>query len=197
MSSNRQQLVFVSHEEMQQCFNSILLKTGFSEDKAERLAAAFTQNSLDGIYTHGVNRFSRFIDYTKKGYVKTDGEPSLKSKNNGIEQWDGNLGPGILNAMIATDQSIKLADEFGIGCVALSNTNHWMRGGAYGWQAAIAGYVFIGFTNTIANMPAHGAIDKRLGNNPFVIALPYKDTSIVLDMAMSQYSFGGMELSAL
>jgi 3-dehydro-L-gulonate 2-dehydrogenase len=99
--------------------------------------------------------------------------------------------------MTATDRSIKLADEFGIGCVALSNTNHWMRGGAYGWQAAKAGYVFIGFTNTIANMPAHGAIDTRLGNNPIVLASPYKDSCIVLDMAMSQYSFGSMEMSAM
>jgi len=92
---------------------------------------------------------------------------------------------------------MKLADEYGIGCVALSNTNHWMRGGAYGWQAAIAGYVFIGFTNTIANMPAHGATDPRLGNNPLVIGLPYNDTAIILDMAMSQYSFGSMELAAM
>ena len=99
--------------------------------------------------------------------------------------------------MTATNRSINLADEFGIGCVALRNTNHWMRGGAYGWQAATAGYAFIGFTNTMANMPAHGAIDTRLGNNPIVLALPYKDSCIVLDMAMSQYSFGGMEMSAM
>ena len=195
--SSQQKIIFVTTKEMQQCFTSILLRTGFGEDKAERLATAFTQNSLDGIYTHGVNRFPRFIEYTKNGYVKIDTEPSLNSKNNGIEQWDGNLGPGILNAMTATNRSINLADEFGIGCVALRNTNHWMRGGAYGWQAATAGYAFIGFTNTMANMPAHGAIDTRLGNNPIVLALPYKDSCIVLDMAMSQYSFGGMEMSAM
>ena len=52
-----------------------------------------------------------------------------------MEQWNGQLGPGILNAQFAADQSMKLAGEYGIGCVALSNTNHWMRGGTYGWQA--------------------------------------------------------------
>jgi len=195
--SNRQQMIFVSPKEMEQCFNEILLKTGYSKDKAKQLAEAFTQNSLDGIYTHGVNRFPRFIEYSKNGYVKQDAEPLLRSKYNGIEQWDGNLGPGILNAIAAANQAMKLADEFGIGCVALSNTNHWMRGGAYGWQAAMAGYIFIGFTNTIANMPAYGAKDARLGNNPLVIAMPYNASAIVLDMAMSQYSFGSMELSAM
>jgi len=63
--SSRQQIIFVSEKEMQQCFNSILLKAGFTEDKAGRLSIAFTQNSLDGIYTHGVKRFPRFIEYVK------------------------------------------------------------------------------------------------------------------------------------
>ncbi|HET9746976.1 MAG TPA: 3-dehydro-L-gulonate 2-dehydrogenase [Chitinophagaceae bacterium] len=189
--------ILVSAHEMQDRLTNILLNTGFKKEKAETLARAFTENSLDGIYTHGINRFSRFVEYTRKGFVKQDAEPSLKFKNLGLEQWDGNLGPGILNAIASTDQSMKLAEEYGIGCVALSNTNHWMRGGAYGWQAAKAGYAFVGFTNTIANMPAHGSTSSRLGNNPLVVGLPYNDSAIVLDMAMSQFSFGSMELTAL
>ena len=187
----------IAADEMKLWFEKILLRLGFSKDKAEQIAHVFTQNSVDGVYTHGVNRFPRFVEYVQKGFVQIDADSSLKSKFNGIEQWDGNLGPGILNAIAATNHSMKLADEHGIGCIALSNTNHWMRGGAYGWQAAMAGYVFIGWTNTIANMPAWGATDARLGNNPLVIALPYNNDAIVLDMAMSQYSYGSLELSAM
>ena len=154
------------------------------------MCTIFTEISIDGIYTHGVNRFPRFIKYIKEGYVKPDATPSLENKFGGIEQWNGNLGPGILNALQVTGTVIYLADQYGIGCVALRNTNHWMRGGTYGWQAAKAGYVFIGWTNTIANMPAWGAKDAKLGNNPLVMALPYKNEAIVLDMAMSQYSYG-------
>jgi 3-dehydro-L-gulonate 2-dehydrogenase len=120
--------------------------------------------------------------------------PTLLYKFGGIEQWDGHQGPGTLNAIHATETAMQLAREYGIGCVALARTNHWIRGGTYGWHAAKAGFVFIGITNTIGAMPAWGAIDPRLGNNPFVMALPYKDEAIVLDMAMSQYSFGTMEL---
>ena len=85
---------------------------------------------------------------------------------------------------------MELAREYGIGCVALSNTNHWMRGGTYGWHAAKKGFVFIGWTNTIRNMSAWGAIDSRLGNNPIVLAIPYQEEAIVLDMALSQFSYG-------
>ena len=55
----------------------------------------------------------------------------------------------------------------------------------------------MGWTNTIGNMPAWGAVDGRLGNNPLVIAVPFRDEAIVLDMAMSQYSFGAMELAQM
>jgi 3-dehydro-L-gulonate 2-dehydrogenase len=182
---------------MEERLSAILIKYGFEEKKAAKCAAIFTNSSVDGIYTHGINRFSRFVEYLKKGYVRPDAEPTLKKKAGNIEQWDGNLGPGILNAVIATDRAIELAMEGGIGCVALSNTNHWMRGGSYGWQAARRGFAFIGFTNTIANMPAWGAKDQKLGNNPLVIAIPYKEEAIVLDMAMSQYSFGAMEMAVI
>ena len=184
-------------DKMNAVFESILLKHGLQKDKARLCAEVFTSNSVDGVYTHGVNRFPRFIEYIQKGYINIDAEPSLQHKSGGIEQWNGNLGPGILNAIAATNAVTKLSDEYGIGCVALANTNHWMRGGTYGWQAAKAGYVFISWTNTIANMPAWGATDARLGNNPLVIAIPYNDEAIVIDMAMSQFSFGAMELATL
>ena len=194
---NEVKTVLISKDEMQKTFVRLLIHYGISEKKAADIAAVFTANSIDGIYTHGVNRFPRFIQYLKDGFVKADAEPTLVSKFGGIEQWNGNIGPGILNAMHATERVMSLAKENGIGCVGLANTNHWMRGGTYGWQAAKAGFVFIGWTNTIANMPAWGAMNAKLGNNPLVLALPYKNEAVVLDMAMSQYSFGAMESAAL
>src|SRR5688572_4261749 len=189
--------IYVSAPDMQSQFTRILEKFGFTIEKAQKCAGIFTASSVDGVYTHGVNRFAKFVEYIKKGYVNPHAEPSLKNKSGGLEQWDGNLGPGPLNAMISTERAMQISLENGIGCVGLCNTNHWMRGGTYGWQAAKSGFIFIGFTNTIANMPAWGAIDSRLGNNPLVIALPYRDEAIVLDMAMSQYSFGSLELKKM
>jgi 3-dehydro-L-gulonate 2-dehydrogenase len=190
-------MLLVPAAEMQTVFQNILLKYQFERARAEQCAAIFTNNSVDGIYTHGVNRFPRFVQYIKEGFVKANAIPSLQNKFGGIEQWNGNLGPGTLNAVHATNAVMGLAQQHSIGCVAMANTNHWMRGGTYGWQAAKAGYVFIGWTNTLANMPAWCATNSKLGNNPLVIALPYKEEAIVLDMAMSQYSYGSLELSAM
>jgi 3-dehydro-L-gulonate 2-dehydrogenase len=108
-----------------------------------------------------------------------------------MERWDGQRGSGVINAIACTSRATDLAREQGMGMVALRNTNHWMRGGTYGWQAANEGCIGICFTNTIANMPPWGGKDSRIGNNPFIVSIPRKDGNhVVLDMALSQFSFG-------
>ena len=187
-------IVRIPPAEMVREFKEILADQGYTEPGAGILAQTFTDNSLDGVYTHGVNRFSGFIQDVRQGLVDIHAKAECVHRAGGIEQWEGHRAAGILNALDAADRSIVLAREYGIGCVALAHTNHWMRGGTYGRKVAEEGLVFIGWTNTIANMPAWGAVDVRLGNNPLVIGVPYGKESVVLDMAMSQYSFGSLKL---
>jgi 3-dehydro-L-gulonate 2-dehydrogenase len=68
-----------------------------------------------------------------------------------------------------------------------------MRGGAYGWQAASAGCALLAWTNTMPNMAPWGAREPRLGNNPLVVAVPRGAAPVVIDMAMSQFSYGRLE----
>lgn len=197
MTGNSPEFLRIPHSVMETQFYKILIKLGFSNDKARTCADIFTSNSLDGVYTHGVNRFPRFVNYVIAGHIDPAKEAIRKSSVGSIEQWDGQTGPGPVNALICTDRAMDLATTNGMGCVALANTNHWMRGGTYGWRAAQKGFVFIGWTNTTANMPTWGATDSKLGNNPVVLSVPYQEESIVLDMAMSQYSYGALEFYKL
>lgn len=174
-------------------FKQVLIKLGFTETKAAACAEIFAGNSRDGVHSHGLNRFPTFVEYVKEGLVLPDEEPSLVNALSAIEQWDGNLGPGMLNATHCMGRAVELADTYGIGCVVIKNTNHWMRGGTYGLQAAEAGFVGICFTNTIANLPPWGGTQPRLGNNPLIIAVPRKGGHVVLDMAMSQYAVGKLQ----
>jgi 3-dehydro-L-gulonate 2-dehydrogenase len=187
----------ISKDEMKETLLSILNHHDFKGPRAETCAHIFTQNSLDGVYTHGINRFTRFIGQIRNGYVKTENTPELVHSAGAIEQWDGRQGSGTNNALDATNRAMELARKHGIGCVGLAKTNHWMRGGYYGWEAARAGFIFMGCTNTIANMPAWGAKNSKLGNNPLVLAVPNPPEAVVLDMAMSQFSYGIMEAHQL
>lgn len=183
--------------EMQSQLKKVLLNNGFNDEPATTCAEIFTANSVDGVYSHGINRFTRFVDGVRAGYIHPNQQAVSTHRAGSVEQWDGQSGPGPVNALQCTDRAMELAREHGMGCVALSNTNHWMRGGTYAWRAAKAGFVFIGWTNTIANMPAWGALDRRLGNNPLIMAVPFQNEAIVLDMAMSQYSYGALEVAEL
>jgi 3-dehydro-L-gulonate 2-dehydrogenase len=183
----------VSLVKMQEEFQRVLLKWGFSPEKADCCARIFAENSRDGVYSHGVNRFPVFVEMIREGLVDPKAEPETVGRFGQWEQWDGRLAPGMYTASLAIDRSIELAKAQGIGAVAVRNTNHWMRGGTYGWKAAEAGCVAICCSNTIANMPPWGARDPRLGNNPLVIAIPRPPGHMVLDMAVSQYSYGKLQ----
>jgi 3-dehydro-L-gulonate 2-dehydrogenase len=189
--------IHISYPDMLNTFRSILSKNGFTESKSLLLSEVFATNSLEGIYTHGVNRFSKFIQFVKGGYVKPDAEAQCIHASGSLQQWNGNLGPGPVNAIKCADAAMQLARQHTLGCVSLANTNHWMRAGYYGWRAAKEGFVLIAWTNTLGNMPAWGAVDSKLGNNPMVMAIPYQDSAIVLDTAMSQYSYGSLDLYSL
>lgn len=183
----------ISYEELVKLLSAILLKLGFSQERADISARLFSDASRDGVYSHGVNRFPRFVRAVRNGIVDPQASPTLVSQSGAIERWDGGLGPGNLNARECMQRAIELSRKHGMGCVALANTNHWMRGGAYGWQAADAGMIGICWTNTMPNLPPWGASDPRLGNNPLIIAVPREQGHIVLDMAMSQFSYGAIE----
>jgi 3-dehydro-L-gulonate 2-dehydrogenase len=175
----------------------VLVGLGFTPARAAQCARLFAETQLDGVASHGLNRFPRFVRQVRAGVVDVNAEPALVAVHGSWEQWDGLLGPGNLNATFATARAIALARKHAIGLVALRNTNHWMRGGTYGWQAALAGFAFIGWTNTTPNMPPWGTVTRKLGNNPLIVAVPRDHAPVVLDMAMSQFSYGKMERQAL
>ncbi len=183
----------IFYQELKNRFETILLKHNFSAIKAALCSQIFAQNSLDGVYSHGLNRFPVFVGHVQNGLVKPEAEPEVLSSNGALAHWNGNLAPGMYNASLAMKEAVNLAKTNGIGCVSIKNTNHWMRGGTYGWLAADAGCIGICFTNTIANMPPWGGKEPRLGNNPLVIAVPKEGGHLVLDMAISQYSYGKLQ----
>ena len=174
--------------------NRVLVKTGFAEPRAALVARFFAENQRDGVYSHGLNRFAGFVSLIKSGRLDIHARPEKVGGLGVVEQWDGKMGVGLWNAHVGMSRAIELALEHGMGCVGLRNTNHWMRAGTYGLQAADAGCIGICWTNTIPLMPPWGSADVKIGNNPLVIAVPRRDGHLLLDMAMSQYSNGKLEV---
>ncbi len=180
----------IPFDEMKATIRSAFVKAGMPEHKADICAQIHTESTRDGVASHGLNRVERFVEYLHTGLVDVHASPTLELNLGALEVYNGNMAPGILNAMFAINRATEIAEKNGIGLVSLKNTTHWMRGGTYGWLAAEKGYIGICWTNTESVMPAWGAKSEGIGNNPFVMAVPRKEGHIVLDMAMSQYSYG-------
>ena len=183
----------VPYNDLYSALERAMQHLGLQGDRAALCARLFANTTCDGVYTHGLNRFPRFAEMVANGCIDVNAEPTRVVGAGALERWDGHLGPGNLNAHTAMQRAIALACQHGIGGVALANTNHWMRGGSYGWLAADAGVFAMCWTNTLANLPPWGASTPAVGNNPLVIAAPRPGGAhVVLDMAMSQFSYGAL-----
>ena len=179
-------------DELRARMERVLLGLGLAPERAALSARLTAETDRDGIRTHGLARLPRFAQQVRNGVVDPKAEPERTAAFGAIERWTGHRGPGNLAAYAAMQRAMELAKEHGLGCVALADTSHWMRAGAYGFQAADAGYAALCWSNTLPNLPPWGASSPALGNNPLVVAIPRTDGAIVLDMAMSQFSYGSL-----
>ena len=173
------------------------LQRFMSEQDAKRFAEIFAGNSLDGVHSHGMNRYPRYLSDMQSGLCDAGVTQAERvSGLGGLEVWDAHFGVGPLIAQQMAERAIELARTHGIACVALRNNSHWLRAGRYGLMMADAGMLGLCMTNTCMNLVAYGAKEPSTGNNPITIAIPRKAGSLVMDMAVSQYAFGKLEIMA-
>jgi 3-dehydro-L-gulonate 2-dehydrogenase len=172
----------------------LLLQRQVGAETAELCATVIAESTADGVISHGIARLPRLLEQIDAGEVDPSAAPVLLEAPAfpGVERYDGRGGIGIVNAAFATDRAVALAAKNGIGMVTMRNTSHWLRASTYGWRAVDSGCALICWTNTTANMPAWGSDRPVIGNNPLVIAVPGTgdEDSLVVDMAMSQFSWG-------
>lgn len=176
----------IEYGKMVEVFERILTSRGLEASDASLAAKIFADNSLFGVISHGANRFPRVIEYIDKGDIDVKAKTETIFATPVFERWDCHRGLGFLNAQKGMARAMELSDSSGIGILALKNNNHWMRGGSYAQAAAESGFIGICWSNTTANMPAWGATDSRIGNNPLCIGIPRKSGApFILDLAMS------------
>jgi len=189
--------MYIAFEDMKHEIKQAFLRNGLSEEQAELCSQVHTENSRDGIESHGLNRVPRFLNYVKKGWINLDAELELVNSFGVVEQYDGHRGIGIINAKKASQRAIELAKENGVGIVALRNTTHWMRGGTYILDMINEGLMGISWTNTESCMPAWGSANQNIGNNPICMGIPREEGPFLLDMAASQFSWGKIQVTRL
>lgn len=88
----------VTFEQLKDAFNRVLLARGIAVETADACAEMFARTTESGVYSHGVNRFPRFIQQLDNGDIIPDAKPQRITSLGAIEQWDAQRSIGNLTA---------------------------------------------------------------------------------------------------
>ena len=82
---------------------------------AEILSQIIYDNTLDGVYTHGINRFPRIVGNIDSGILDVNAEMEKVSSCGVVEAYDGHFGIGPVNAYRAVQRAVEIAHDKGTG----------------------------------------------------------------------------------
>jgi len=176
---------------------SVLTQYGVPEDRALLIANSLVLADLRGVDTHGINRLGGYLERIKHGVL--DPNPSLKFEMNTpvMAHLDAKNTFGFVAASLAIDEGIKIASTYGVGIVAVKNSNHYGMAATYLLRAIEKGYGAFAFTNASRSMPPWGAKEPLFGTSPFAVGLPGgKEGHFILDMSPSVAARGKIRKAA-
>ena len=79
----------VAFDELTRVLATILATRGMDAGRRELCARLFAETDQDGVYTHGVNRFHRFIRMIDACGIDVHAAPVVAARVGSLERWDG------------------------------------------------------------------------------------------------------------
>lgn len=172
---------------------------GYGPEESAAAAKVASTASWHGIKTHNAIKALHLDEILGRagGCVPNAKIEKLPTKFKVIEKWNSNRKLGQAVALEAMDRCMKLADEFGIGAVAVDNAFHYLWGGGYVIDAANKGYLaYTACTAGLAEVVPYGGKYPTLGTNPHSWAFPTTDAigfPICIDWATSTVAMGRVQ----
>jgi len=146
-----------------------------------------------------VIRVAKYLDWLGRGLVRVNRHAHVAEERGPILIVDGDLGYGQIIAREAMALGIARARSQGIAIVAIRNTGHLGRIGAWPEQCADSGMVSLHFVNTSGFgilVAPHGGSDRRLSANPIAAGAPVAGGApLILDIATSAIAEGKIQVA--
>ncbi|CAN5515839.1 Ldh family oxidoreductase [soil metagenome] len=173
---------------------------GFTAAESQSAARFSEITAWHGIKTHNAIKALHLDEHlgSKAGGCKPGATvEKLPSRFKAVARWNANRKLGQAVAFEAMAEAMKLADEFGIGAVAVDNAFHYLWGGGYVIDAAKKGYIaYTCCTAALAEVVPHGGKFPTLGTNPHSWAFPTTELigfPICIDWATSTVAMGRVQ----
>jgi hydroxycarboxylate dehydrogenase B len=169
-----------------------------TEQESGLIARELVGANLAGHDSHGVVRVPIYIDWLQQGYVRAGQTAEVVTDGGAFVVLDGHRGFGQTIATQAVALGVERARANGTCIVAMRNSGHIGRVGAYAETALSAGLISIHFVN-VAGSPLvapFGARERRFSTAPFAVGLPLPQRPLVLDFATSLVAEGKVQVAS-
>ena len=157
------------------------------------MATTLIEANLTGHDSHGIGMLPRYAEAYQQGGLVPNQQVRTLLDTGTLLRLDGGAGFGQVIGHQAMQLGIERAMQRGSCIVALGNSHHLGRIGAWAEQAAQAELVSLHFVNVMARsiVAPYGGADARFGTNPFAAGIPLTGREpVILDFATSMLAQG-------
>jgi LDH2 family malate/lactate/ureidoglycolate dehydrogenase len=190
--------VTVSVETLTAYIVSVLEALKMSRKNATLTADLMVRTDLRGVDSHGIGMLPKYVEWTQAGFVHPWAEPIVARDDQATALVDGQKGLGHPASVLAMELAIAKAGRYGIGIVAVRNSNHFGACANYSMMALERGMIGFAVTNSpfVAMVPTF-AKKPMMGTNPLSLAAPgARHAPFVLDMATTTVAVGKLTIAS-
>ncbi len=177
---------------------ALFIAAGATESNAARVAASLVDANLTGHDSHGVVRFTQYLQGIEAGQLLPAGQPRVIRETAVSSLVDGAWTFGQVGAELAMKRAIAKAKESGMAISALIHSDHIGRLGEYcdmGFEAGMIGIVTVGGFGpgpaTPRGVAPFGGARPVFGTNPIAFGFPGGvEPPVLADFATSTVAAG-------
>ena len=193
----------VDREDLERFMGTALAAAGADQASANAVTRALVTASRMGTDSHGLRLLPHYLQALKGGRIKGAPNMVFHQRLAATGFLDADDGLGHLAGYSAMEHAVAMAEEVGMGAVAVGNSSHFGAAGCYALAAAERGYLGMAFCNSDPFVLLHDGAKPFHGTNPIAFAAPVAgEQPYLLDMATSsvpwnrvqQYGAIGREL---
>ena len=180
-------------ERLRAAVHELMLGFGSAPREIELVADNLIQANLTGHDSHGIGMLPRYANAFLEGGLTANAHVLSRLDSGTLLALDGQAGFGQVIGHEAMELGIARAKAHGSCIVALANSHHLCRIGAWAEMAVAQGLVSMHFVNVISRpiVAPWGGRDGRFGTNPFAVGIPVPGRApVILDLATSVVAQG-------
>lgn len=183
-------------EQAENFATAVFHASGIPEKDAKICAEILIEADKRGIDSHGMGRLKPiYIDRIREGTINPVTNAQVVRESPTTAVVDGKNGMGFVIAHQAMEMAIRKAKEFGMGMVAVRNSNHYGIAGYYAMMAVKEKMIGITGTNARPSIAPTFGVENMLGTNPLTWGIPTdEEFPFVLDCATSITQRGKIEV---